>query len=139
MYAVRDADAVGVMTIVTVAHGHEAVNAMSLANWIIVTALTLAVVNLPLGWLLGRRRGRGDAPGPARPGPDMRDLHDVAQRLAEQVADVNRDVNQYQGRMEQVNRELLDARPDEPGHLAQSVLASVAEILASTPGCRAGC
>ncbi len=102
---------------------------MSLSDWIIVTALALAVVNLPLGWLLGRRRPRGDAPAPVRPGPDVRDLHDVAQRLAEQVADVNRDVNQHQGRMEQVNRELLDARPDEPGHVAQSVLASVAEIL----------
>jgi diguanylate cyclase len=102
---------------------------MGLSDWIIVTAVALAVVNLPLGWLLGRRRAHGDAPEPVRPGPDVRDLHDAAQRLAEQVADVNRDVNQHQGRMEQVTRELLDARPDEPGHLAQSVLASVAEIL----------
>jgi diguanylate cyclase len=105
------------------------VDVMSLSNWIIIAALALAVVNLPLGWLLGRRRPRGEALLSVRPGPDAQDLHEVAQRLAQQVADVNRDVNQYQGRMEQVNRELQDARPDEPGHLAQSVLASVAEIL----------
>ena len=102
---------------------------MSLSNWIILAALALALVNLPLGWLLGRRRLRGQAPLSVRPGPDAQDLHEVAQRLAQQVADVNRDVNQYQGRMEQVNRELQDAQPDDSGHLAQSVLASVAEIL----------
>jgi diguanylate cyclase len=102
---------------------------MSLSDGIIIAAVALAVVNLPLGWLLGRRRAPYCPASPVLPQRDARDLHDVAQRLAEQVANVNRDVNQHQGRLQQVNRELLDAQPDEQSLVAKSVLASVAEIL----------
>ncbi len=102
---------------------------MSVSQWIIIVAAALAVVNLPLGWLLGRRRASCCPAPPALPRRDARELHGVAQRLAEQVANVNRDVNQHQGRMQQVNQELLDARPDEQSQVAKSVLASVAEIL----------
>jgi diguanylate cyclase len=92
-------------------------------------AVLLIIVNLVVGWLLGRRwpTGRRGVPGLAR--GDARKIREVARRLAEHVATVNRDVQQHQGRVEEVNRDLLAAHSNDQDQPAESVLSAVAEIL----------
>ena len=102
---------------------------MSLSGSIIGMAVTLGIIDLALGWLLGRYCSRRPASIRQAQEPDPVELRDVAQRLAEQVARVHQEVDQHQGRVERVNRSLLAVRSTDEGARAESVLESVAEIL----------
>jgi diguanylate cyclase len=99
----------------------------------LVISVILGVVHLALGWLLGQcwplwRRCSSQRQ------PDPQQLRRVAQRLAEQVASVQHDVSEHQGRMQQVNQGLAAVGVNEESQWTQSVLVSVAEILKINAG-----
>ncbi|MGO8751702.1 MAG: GGDEF domain-containing protein [Thermoguttaceae bacterium] len=102
---------------------------MDLSGSIFWVAAALGILDLVLGWLLGRYWTLRRTAASGLPQPSARALHDTAQRLADEVANVHQDVHQHQARMEQVNDKLLSARSRADDQLAHSVLESVADIL----------
>ncbi len=96
--------------------------------YVVSLMVLVALVNLVVGWLLGRlwpycRTGS----------PDPGALRDAARHLAEQVARIHHDIHQHHGRVDQLNQNLLAVQSGE-GHSMPSLLASVAEIVRINAG-----
>ncbi len=89
----------------------------------------IVLVNLGLGWLLGRcRLFRGPAV-PALARPEAYHIREVARDLVEHVADVHREVKTHHGRVEQVSQGLLAVQSGQRDDAEESVLSAVSEIL----------
>lgn len=94
-----------------------------------VVGVVFAFLHVALGWLLRRSWPPYGRKGAAHARREVAELRHVAQQLAQQVVNVNRDISEHQGRMHEVNRGLAATCSEEEGPLAQVVLSSVADIL----------
>ncbi|NUQ61685.1 MAG: GGDEF domain-containing protein [Pirellulales bacterium] len=96
--------------------------------YVVLLLVLVALVNLVVGWLLGRLWPSGRSTG-----PESYALRSAARELADQVASVNEDLHRHQGRIREVNQELL-ATPSDESRGMQSLVASVAEIVRINAG-----
>lgn len=99
---------------------------MILSSPVFWALVGVAVADLAIGWLLGRRMSASAAGKSDRRLAEA--LRGASRRLSEAVAGVQSEVEQHHQRIQSASRMLASADGDD-SQVARSVLASVAEIL----------
>jgi diguanylate cyclase len=89
----------------------------------------VVILNLGIGWLMGRFWSFRGTAMPALTRPEAYRIRELARGLAEHVADVHRDVKSHHGRVEQVSQGLLAFQTHRGDCPEESVLTAVSEIL----------
>lgn len=88
----------------------------------------VGLVNLAIGWLLGRLWPHGGAKTLSQD-----KLRELTRQLAEQIACVSRDIQHHQGQIDEAHQGLLAVHEDEDASMPL-LLASVAEIVRINAG-----